>query len=207
MRTWKFFALLIVFAAATGNGTQAGVVENTPALSFTGGGLLGPLAGTYGWTFTLSLPVVVQDLGYFDFGGNGLSVSHDVGIWDSGGTLLVSATVPSGTAGFLQDNFRYTSATAVLLPIGTYTIGGFDPESADGIIVSASITTASGITYGASRSISGASLIFPTGDVHANGDSYFGPNFTFAAVPEPATTGLFLLGGAVAYAIARRRRV
>jgi hypothetical protein len=204
MRKLKSFAVLLVFAAVTQHVAQAGAVTSTPALSFTGGALLGPMAGTYGWTFTVSTPVVVDNLGYFDFGGNGLSVAHDVGIWDSSGTLLDSATVPAGTAGSLQDGFRYTAAPALLLPIGIYTIGGFDPESADAITLGAIITTAPGITYGASRSIGGASLTFPTGDVHANGNSYFGPNFTFVAVPEPATSALLLLGG-MAACLARRR--
>jgi len=202
MRKLKSFAVLLLFAAVTQQVAQAG----TPALSFTGGGLLGPLAGTYGWTFTVNTPVVVDNLGYFDFGGNGLSVAHDVGIWNTSGTLLDSATVPAGTAGSLQDGFRYTSAPSVLLPIGTYTIGGFDPESADGITVGATITTDPAITYGASRSIAGAALTFPTADVHGNANSYFGPNFTFVTVPEPATSALLLLGGITAYAVARRRR-
>jgi hypothetical protein len=205
VRKLKSFAVLLAFAAVTQHVAQAGIIASTPALHFTGDTLLGPLAGTYGWTFTVNTPVVVDNLGYFDSFGNGLSVSHDVGIWDGSGTLLDSATVPAGTAGFLQDGFRYTGTASVLLPIGTYTIGGFDPESADGITVGATtITTDPAITYGASRSIGGASLTFPTADVHGNGNSYFGPNFTFVAVPEPATSALVLLGG-MAACLARRR--
>src|SRR5271154_7146963 len=54
---------------------------------------------TIGWQFTLSSPVTVTELGFFDATGGGLFDPHPVGIWNSSGTLLGSATVPSGTAG------------------------------------------------------------------------------------------------------------
>src|SRR5258708_6441475 len=39
--------------------------------------------------------------------GDGLVFSKAVAIWDSSGTMVASATVPSGTAGFLVGEFRY----------------------------------------------------------------------------------------------------
>lgn len=198
MRKWKFLALAIALAAATSQQqfAHAGVLGGSPALSASSNSFLSPLAGTYGWTFTVNSPVVVDSLGYFDFGGNGLSSAHDVAIWDSNGTLLDSTTVPSGTGGILIDGFRYVSAPIVLLPVGTYTIGGYDPASADPVLVGATITSAPRITYGTSRSIDGGSITFPTTDAHGNGNSYFGPNFTFdvPVVPEPSTYALLGFG-------------
>jgi hypothetical protein len=107
MKKLKFIILLISFLAATHNIARA-IQPVTPALSFTGGGSFAAPAGTFGWTFTLTGTLTVTDLGWFDFGGNGLAASHDVGIWASDGTLLVSATVPSGTTGGLIGAFRYT---------------------------------------------------------------------------------------------------
>ena len=201
----KLLVLLLGFVAATQIFAPNSRAQGTPALSFTGGGSFGPFAGTYGWSFTLTSTIMVADLGYFDFGDNGLAASHDVGIWTSTGALLVSATVPSGSAGTLINDFRYVLVAPTILTPGNYVIGGFDSGSTgDAITVGAStITTASGITYGASRSIGGSSLTFPTGDAFGHPDSYFGPNFIF--VPEPTTLGLLLFGGLTAFGLRRKR--
>ncbi|PYK29980.1 MAG: hypothetical protein DME57_08420 [Verrucomicrobia bacterium] len=200
----KFLILLIGFVAAT---TQPAVHAQTPALSVSGGGLFGATTGTFGWSFTLSSTISVTDLGYFDFGGNGLNEAHDVGIWTSTGTLMVSATVPAGTAGTLVGDFRYVLVSPTLLAPGDYVIGGFESgSSGDPVEVQAStITTASMITYDGSRSTAGAALTFPSGDASANGNSYFGPNFEFTAVPEPTTIGLLLFGGLGLCRFARKR--
>jgi hypothetical protein len=203
----RFLILLIGFVAATQ--LCAPIAHGqTPALSFTGGGLFGATTGTFGWSFTLSSTITVTDLGYFDFGGNGLNEAHDVGIWNSAGTLMVSATVPAGTAGTLNDGFRYVLVPATLLPPGDYVIGGFESgASGDPVVVQAStITTAALITYDGSRSTGGAALTFPTGDASANPNSYFGPNFMFTTVPEPTTLGLLLFGGLTAGAFFRKRK-
>ena len=104
----KLLILLIGFVAAM----QPAVHAQTPALSVSGGGFFGATTGTYGWSFTLSSTITVTDLGYFDFGGNGLNDAHDVGIWTSTGTLMVSATVPAGTAGTLVGRFPLCSGFA-----------------------------------------------------------------------------------------------
>lgn len=196
----KKLVLLFCFIAAT----QQFAPAQTPALSFTGGSFLGANAGTYGWAFTLSNTITVTDLGYFDFGGNGLNQSHDVGIWTSSGTLLVSATVPSGTAGTLIDGFRYTLITPTILPPGDYVIGGFESgSSGDPIVVTATtITTASGITYNGSAISGATSFSFPSEP--GQGNSYFGPNFEFNNVPEPTTVALLVLGGLTAGFVRKR---
>jgi len=200
---FKFLILLLGFFAAT----QQLVPAQTPAVSFTGAGNFGAPEGTYGWAFTLTNTISVTELGYFDFGGNGLTDSHDVGIWTNTGTLLVSATVPAGTAATLNGDFRYVLVTATLLAPGDYVIGGFSPaDSGDPVAVEAStITTASGLSYGGSRSIGGNTLTFPIGDASGHPNSYFGPNFTFSTVPEPTTLGLLLFGGLTALGLRRKR--
>src|ERR1700739_3790758 len=73
---------------------------------------------TLGWEFTLSLPLTVTGLGYFD-GDDGLTDSHPVGIWDSSGDLILEATVPSGLTN-LVDSFEVVPITPVTLGPGTY---------------------------------------------------------------------------------------
>jgi PEP-CTERM motif-containing protein len=209
MKKLKLIILLAAFMAVMQHAARTAPVPVTPALSFTGGSFFGATAGTFGWAFTLSGTITVNDLGYFDFGDNGLAASHDVGIWSSDGTLLVTATVPAGTAGTLIGDFRYTFITPTLLPAGDYVIGGFESgSSGDPVVVAAAtITPAAGITYGGSRSVAGAALTFPPGNASGFGNSYFGPNFLFS-VPEPASTGLLLFGSAAASVLTwlRRRR-
>ena len=51
-----------------------------------------------------------------------MCIRDRVGIYNSSGVLLVSATVPAGTAGILVNDFRYTGITPVVLAPGSYTI-------------------------------------------------------------------------------------
>lgn len=200
----KSLILLIGFVAATQLFAPA-VRAQTPAVSISGASEFGPVTGTYGWAFTLSTTLSVTDLGYFDFGGNGLNEAHQVGIWTNTGTLIVSATVPSGTTGTLNSGFRYVLVPTTLLAPGDYVIGGFDSgTSSDPIEVGATITTAPGITYNGSA-VSGANAFsFPSEP--GQGNSYFGPNFEFSNVPEPATIGLLIFGGLSACGLVRKKR-
>jgi hypothetical protein len=183
---------------------------DTIALSFTGGTPTVITGATLGWTFTLSAPVVVTSLGYFDDSNDGLMATHPIAIWDSGGTLQVSGTVPSAGGGTLQNGFRYVAVTPMLLLAGNYTIGGLSPSGFGGDILmfnASSVSTAPQIAYGASRSVAGGSLTFPSGnDVGAQPNAWFGPNFQFLAVPEPATWTLCVCGGVAALAFYRSRR-
>jgi hypothetical protein len=155
---------------------------------------------TKAWAFTISSPVLVTQLGLWDQGNNGLNTSHVVSIWTSTGALMAQTTIPSGTGATLIDGVRYVSITSVLLPAGSYTIGGLYGRLDDRFAINASaITTASGITYNGSRSRSGFG--FPSGNFFGNVNSFFGPNFQFTtAVPTPdsgwtvSLLGLALLG-------------
>lgn len=80
---------------------------------------------TIGWQFSTNNALTVDALGYLDVDTNGLETTHQVGIWDSTGALLTSATVDAGTVDPVLSFFRYKSITPYLLPGGhTYTIGG-----------------------------------------------------------------------------------
>jgi hypothetical protein len=147
---------------------------------------------TTGWAFTLSSPVLVTQLGLFDDSNDGLEDSHLVTIWTSTGTQEAQTTIPSGTGATLTDGFRYASIAPVLLPAGSYTIGGsYSAGSSDGFAVQVmAITTASGVTYDGSRD--GLGFAFPPDNFAGFSNGDFGPNFQFTtptSLPDTGTTG------------------
>src|SRR5262249_58403989 len=106
---------------------------------------------TRGWSFTTADSLTVTALGWWDFGNDGLAASHQVGIWNTSGTLLMSATVASGTTDPLASGFRFDSAltgTTTLAP-GTYVIGGKSEVSdlVAFIVPAGNVTLAPGITF------------------------------------------------------------
>ncbi|OAI50967.1 hypothetical protein AYO44_05250 [Planctomycetaceae bacterium SCGC AG-212-F19] len=100
---------------------------------------------TRGYSFTLTDPITVGALGYYDNtleNGTGLTQSHLVSLWDSLGNLLGSATVlPTDT---LLGHFRYhdltqDNATFTLAAGPTYIVGGYTNTGADYAATSATI--------------------------------------------------------------------
>jgi hypothetical protein len=161
------------------------------------------------WVFGINFTVgnsnlTVSSLGYYDDSGDGFNDNHEVGMYDSGGTLLSSTTVTSASP--LIDHFRFQGVTPFTLLAGqTYRVVGVshsdlytwnDPGFA--------ANTA--ITYGGDIYDAGTTLFDPT-TVRADADGVFGPNFQTGAassVPEPATCSLLALGNA-ALVCAKRR--
>jgi hypothetical protein len=154
---------------------------------------------TLGYEFTTSTNFDINALGYWD---DGLGNNHEVGIWNSQGTLLVSTTVLGTdplTGGFRWD---LLSSDFLLVP-GTYLIGGEYlgngnpfPNGASGI------TALPGYTYVTDEQSQGTGLIFPT---FSSGGGY-GDNGILAAdfsigstVPEPSAVAL--LGSILAVAM------
>ena len=144
-----------------------------------------------GFEFNVNIPFVVTELGFYDDFQNDLTQSHDVGIYNAGGTLLVSGTISPGDP--LVSWFRWTSVTPTLLPVGNgYRIAGV--TGAENYTWSPTgFTTDPSITFVADRYTSSATLVFPAdGPVGVNG--FFGPNFAGNPVPEPGTFALLAAG-------------
>lgn len=189
-----------LLAAAFTTSPAAAVIAftpvGTPALTFGSTGTDGTSTATRGWSFTLGNEINVTALGFYDAGGDGLADSHQVGIWNAAGTLLVSGTVGNG---FLISQFRYIAlkVTTDLLP-GTYSLGGLgsaNDANRRGVLTS-DTTLAPGVIYNGSLSNGNSGTFSDPGTPTTSGGynvGYFGPDFLFTpvAVPEPAPLATF----------------
>lgn len=166
-----------------------------------------PIDSTYGWRFAVGdTPISVTHLGYFDVGLDGLNDSHMVGIWDSTGTLMTQATVPSGTDGTLVGSYRFTLAAPATLDANTtYFIGGHSPSASDTVIAFESPQIyADEISYQTATysQVTG----FSSPDTAFSGShGVFGPNFQFTPVPEPHHYAMFTGLGLAGFFFIRRR--
>jgi hypothetical protein len=197
--SFNLLAALAVSCAAVTRADNLGVKIDDLTIEYSNGQY------TLGWSFDVAQPITVTGLGVFDSGKDGLSVPLAVGLWDSGGTLLASTTVPAGTAGTLANWFRFEDIAPLNLPIGSYVVGA---ESLDELYTwdPASFVVGPDVTFTGDRFVSGGGLAFP---VEGSGgvSGWFGGNFTYAGVPEasPLAPALAILAGGVL--LARRRQV
>lgn len=190
----------LALAAALASSVAFSPAHAAPALGIVGGSFGGagsPL--TVGWNFTVLSPVNVTSLGIFDKDLNGLAQSHDVGIWDGGGGLVASATVPGGTGAPLTDQFRYQSISAVSLSPGNYKIGALYADDADLFVYQATgLSVDPSIAFGGNAGLNGSSLARPTSSFGSFYDpGLFGPNFQIGAASVPdggSALALFALG-------------
>jgi hypothetical protein len=193
-------ALLALGAIAHLNASPIPVVEYTTTLTANDGRPF-----TLGYSFTTTVPFSIDALAYWD---DGLANNHQVGIWDSGGTLLVSTTVLGTDT--LFGHFRYGSISPYLLGPGSYVIGGEflgngDPFPSD----PSGLLTLPGYTWGSDLQLFGSGLNFPTVDTSGG----YGTNgilvVTFSAgsaeVPEPSTWA-FMITGLTLFAARRFRK-
>ncbi len=164
-----------------------------------------------GYSFLVNSSISVVSLGVYDHNSDGLVSSHDVGLWNSSGTLLASATVPAGTGATLDSSYRFVTISAVNLSPGSiYYVGAVKLTSDldEWIADPLSFATAPEITYDSRRfEVFAGSLVFPD-LAGSNSVGYFGGNFQFAAVPEPTTWALIgvVTLGTGAYTWKKRRQ-
>ena len=206
------------------------VSANTVAIDFTSTQNWGFGAGlTIGWGFTISQPLTVNQLGYYDNGQDGFVFDHDVGLFRvSDMSLITSATVT--TADPLDGLFRYTNIAPVTInPGDAYFLAGYDPEFCPGGLNPcrpdgppdphdrvgnppfADISFAPQIAFEGWQTESGPALQFTTYNPSlapwANSD---GPlivaNMKFEPVPVPAAIWLFGSGLVLLVTASRRRK-
>ncbi|MGH8094837.1 MAG: VPDSG-CTERM sorting domain-containing protein [Chthoniobacterales bacterium] len=211
----------LLFAAASlshVNANSLGLTGFSGGVSTTAADRYGGNADlTIGWSFTVgSQGITLTDLGFFDQGGDGLNTAHNVGIWDSGGSLLASLTVPSGTTGSLVSGFRFAALSSALNLAAnqTYIIGAEVTANSSDLFWNGTVATFDpAITYGQARD-SAVGNNFTSGftdPVRSRSDlnfGEFGPNFEFtpALVPDTgATLGLLLFSLTVLLGASRLR--
>lgn len=220
--TKRFFPLIGLTTALIATGTvltlSASAVHAQKALDITGGQAFANTGFNLGWSFSVtSSSVSVDGLGIWDESSNGLLNNHEVGIWNSSGTLLTSTTVTNAnstasSSALPAGQWLFTDITPISLQVGTYTIGALYSTTGteDSWRESTSNTTAAGIDYGDRLFDLGNTFARPT--LSGSGTSgYIGPNFRIAsavAVPEANTFTLALpaLGMIGAVVIKRRKK-
>lgn len=169
----------------------------------------------------------VTALGYYDFTvgggtGDGLTDTHDVGIYNSSGSLIASVTVPSGTVGTLLGDYRYASlASTVTLTAGqTYTLAGTTGDNPGGVNAAAdqyyldsdlasvgSVTIASDVTWNYRAQANGNVLVFPAQNPpgQTGTQAWLSTNLQYNVIPEPNAFGLLLMALSIPFAIRRFR--
>ena len=163
---------------------------------------------TLGWAFQVNSAINVTYLSFFDSAQDGLAESHEIGIWDSDGDLIASATVGAGTTSELRDKFRAVAIDPTLLTPGTYRIGALFLTGSDSLIFptfTQNFVTAPEITFIRGANAVGTTLKNPTPTFFTMGPTYFGPNFEYQSVPEPSS--MLLVGSVALVGLAFRKRL
>lgn len=174
-------------------------------IDFTSAGGVGTNGSwSLGYEFQALQSVNVTGLAFYT--GSGISQNHDVGLWDSNGTLLASTTITSGSAAIGTGGFLFESISPVALTAGDYYYVAGETGSDSYSWAPSGVTVNPAIAFVASAYVSSGTLAFP-GTTDSGTVGYFGGNVVLGGVaaPEPSSVGLLLGGGMMLLGLARRR--
>jgi hypothetical protein len=221
MQTRPFIAAVAAVSLIAWHGIGPCALAADLGLDFTSGGIeRSAIANSnYGWSFSVTSPLIIDGLGLWDAASNGLVEPHEVGLWLTStpipeGVLLTSTTVSNTqsvpvASAYAGGRWLFSSVPALTLNPGTYTLGAvyrvgpteqFDPFLSDVF----TIVTAPGLKYGNPREIHDTpGLALPLNIGLNEHLGFFGPNLR-VVVPEPAGLSAFAIGAA---GVLLRRRV
>jgi hypothetical protein len=172
-----------------------------------------------GFVFTTTEAVSVTALGYYDENKDGFLTDHEVGIFDTSGSLLVSSVLNMGTDSSLDGHYRYTAISPISLAgNSSYIIAATTAGLLDGIAYGRKDETLTGFVVDPRISVASdaARFLYQSDNVLRVPDQMFGytiyggPNFVLApaeasSVPEPASFA-FVLGGVAGLVFVSRRK-
>ena len=160
-----------------------------------------------GWEFAVSSTIAIGGLGFWDEAGDGLLVSHEVGLWNADGSaLLESAIVETFDTPYPSTSpdgvWRFRAIPRLVLPPGNYVVGAIvsDFDLLRNGLAPLSITTIPEVSYVEDRIKFTSSLEYPGGRLLVDG---FGPNLLLAnevilpALAPAATAALVAMLGSV----------
>ena len=148
---------------------------------------------TLGWEFTLDHTMTVTEIGLWDETADGMASPREVGLWTSGGSLLASEVIGSGTAeASTSANGQWIFVPilpVIVLQPGSYVLGAtYAANDADWVRIQASGgTTPPGLSYVTARICEscGLTLAFPNATDAFNEEAAFGPNLKLVAGASP----------------------
>ncbi|QIF03676.1 autotransporter domain-containing protein [Roseimicrobium sp. ORNL1] len=153
------------------------------------GGLYGQQGSSnvsQGYSFTLTNPLIINGLGMLA-PGEGLGVSHYVGLWTDTGTLMVQTTVTNASTIQINTGVQGTKwlfdpfGVPIYLSAGTYVLSsGNTVGSLDGSFLFSSSQFSGGAVFGVAYSTQGNPNAFPTSAQPQFGQGVFGPNLLIA---------------------------
>lgn len=149
--------------------------------------------------------IVIDSLGFYDYMGNGLAESHQLGLFDSTGKLVISTTIAAGTGSTLDYGFRWQSIAETTFAAGStfslVTQSNQDGHNmVQGFILNPKVVSVEGGYVGGAY--------FDPNIINTSNDNIvWNGNFNIvdAQVPEPATLSLMGLGIA-AFALRRKKK-
>jgi hypothetical protein len=212
LHTILLSATLALAAAPTHAAIVAGLGEPTGSIRTdtypgAGYGFFAPASGT-----------TINQLGFWDQGGDGLLSSHTVVIYGYNGTsydILASADVPAGTAAPLSGGYRWVSIPDLALPnngqgADYYLIMATQNLDAwtDGLGAATPMDPSIGTTQSQAYIVDSSTLQAPAFVINGNSSAttagFGGANLGFGSVPETSSLTLsFLAAGG--FFIRRRR--